>query len=99
MTNYEEVYEKQQNAVKHTHESPVSVKETNIKTTEHHTEPDTFCESNKGEIEVKSLPEMHDFNTETQKQNTETDTVTNSNKSEIEVNNVPVTHDLNKKHL
>ena len=94
-----EVYEKQHHAVTRTHESPVSVKETNIKTTEHHTEPDTVCKSNEGETEVKPLSEMNDFNTETQKQNTETDTVGNSNKSEIEVNNVPVTHDLNTKIL
>ena len=94
-----EVYEKQHHVVTHTHESPVSVKETNIKTTEHHTEPDTVCKSNKGEIEVKPLPGMHDFNTEKQKINTETDTVSNSNKSEIDVNNVPVARDLNTKKL
>ena len=62
-----EVYEKQIHALTHTHESPVSVKETNIKTTEHHTEPDTVCKSNEGEIEVEPVPEIHDFNTETEK--------------------------------
>ena len=63
--------------VTHTHKSPVSVKEINIKTTEQHTEPDTVCKSNKVEIEVKPLPGMHDFNTEIQKRHTETDTVSN----------------------
>ena len=50
---------KKNHALTHTHESSVSVKETNIKSTEHHTEPDTVCKSNKSEIEVKHLPGMH----------------------------------------
>ena len=43
-------------ALTHKHDSSFSVKEKNLKTTKHNTEPDTVCKSNKGEIEVKHLP-------------------------------------------
>ena len=51
-----EVHEKQMDALTHTHDSSLSVKGKIIKTTEHNTEPDPVCKSNKGEITVKHLP-------------------------------------------